>query len=69
MNTKKEDGLCGFGPSRSWLLSGDYSDLGPAKTVINFNAGTVTFNATKPITSTVTCTPKSPLEVISKVTE
>ncbi len=43
-------------------LGGGYSDIGPFKTVIKVNAGTLTFNVTKPITATVTSTPKTPLK-------
>jgi hypothetical protein len=50
-------------------LSASYSDLGPTKTVIKFTVGSISFNLTSPVQSTVTCTPKTPEKVIAQVTE
>ena len=50
-------------------LGASYSDLGPAKTVIKFTVGSVSFNLTAPVQASVTCTPKTPEKVIAQVTE
>jgi hypothetical protein len=50
-------------------LGATYSDLGPAKTVIKFTTGTVSFDLTSPVQATVTCTPKTPLKVLAQATE
>jgi hypothetical protein len=50
-------------------LSASYTDLGPAKTVIKFTMSPVTFTLDSPVQASVTCTPKTPEQVIAKVSE
>jgi hypothetical protein len=50
-------------------LGATYTDAGPSLTDIKFTVGTLSFNLTSPVQTSVTCTPKTPEHVIASVLE